>query len=163
MSAEFHDNYPSYETMAQHSEEEGKVTRKKLWRVFWIMLGITIFELVIGSLAPGNGWTGALWLKVLFIGLTILKAGYIVISFMHLGHEVKFFKMVILLPYMVFMAYGIFIILDEGVYSGESINRTKVDPILIEQQEKLKAGHGHHTAEPAGEEHAADHKEEAHH
>jgi cytochrome c oxidase subunit IV len=163
MSAEFHDNYPSYETMAHHSEEEGKVTRKKLWRVFWYMLIITIGELIIGSLAPGNGWTGALWLKVLFIGLTILKAGFIILSFMHLGHEVRFFKYIILLPYVVFMSYGIFIILDEGVYSGEPINRTKVDPILVHQQEKLRASHGHHNAAPAGEEHAADHKEEAHH
>lgn len=127
------------------------------------MLIITIFELIIGSLAPGNGWSGTLWLKLLFIGLTILKAAFIVMSFMHLGHEVKFFKMVVLIPYIVFMSYGIFIILDEGTYSGEPINRTKVDPILIEQQEKLKAGHGHHEAAPAGAEHAADHKEEAHH
>ena len=42
--SEFHDDYPSYETMAHHSEEEGKVTRKALWRVFWYMLAITIFE-----------------------------------------------------------------------------------------------------------------------
>lgn len=161
--SEFHDNYPSYEHMAHHSEEEGKVTRKKLWRVFWYMLAITIFELIIGSMAPGNGWSGTLWLKLLFIGLTILKAGFIVLSFMHLGHEVKFFKMVVLIPYVVFMSYGIFIILDEGVYSGEEINRTKVDPILIHQQEKLRAGHGHHEAAPAGAEHGAEHKEEAHH
>ncbi len=161
--SEFHDDYPSYETMAHHSEEEGKVTRKKLWRVFWYMLAITIFELIIGSMAPGNGWSGTLWLKLLFIGLTILKAGFIVLSFMHLGHEVKFFKMVVLIPYVVFMSYGIFIILDEGVYSGEEINRTKVDPILIHQQEKLRASHGHHEAAPAGAEHGAEHKEEAHH
>ena len=50
--SEFHDDYPSYETMAQHSEEEGKKTRKTLWRVVWYMLAITIFELVIGSMAP---------------------------------------------------------------------------------------------------------------
>jgi len=159
--SEFHDDYPSYEHMALHSEEEGKTVRRKLWRVFWIMLAITIFELVIGSLAPGQGWSGTTWLKVLFIALTLLKAGYIVIEFMHLGHEVKFFKYVILLPYMIFMSYGIFIILDEGVYSGEPINRTKIDPILIQQQEQLKAGHGHHA--PAAGENAAEHHEEAHH
>lgn len=157
--SEFHDDYPSYETMALHSEEEGKVTRKKLWRVFWIMLFITIVELVVGFLAPGQGWSGTAVLKIFFIALTILKAGYIVMSFMHLGHEVKFFKMVVLIPYILFMSYGIFIILDEGVYSSEAVNRTKVDPLLIEQQEKLKAGHGHHEAAPA----ADAHQEEAHH
>ncbi len=162
--SEFHDDYPSYEHMAHHSEEEGKKTRKTLWRVFWYMLAITIFELVIGSMAPGHGWSGTLWLKVLFIGLTILKAGFIVMAFMHLGHEVKFFKYVVLLPYTIFMFYAIFIILDEGTYSGDAINRTKVDPLLIQQQEQLKSGHGHHEAAtaPAGEEH---HEEaaEAHH
>lgn len=160
--SEFHDDYPSYEHMAQHSEEEGKKTRKTLWRVFWYMLAITIFELVIGSMAPGHGWTGALWLKVLFIGLTILKAGFIVMAFMHLGHEVKFMKYVVLLPYIIFMSYTIFIVLDEGVYSGHSENRTKVDPLLIKQQEDLRAGHGHHAA-AAAEHGATEHAEEAHH
>ncbi len=161
--SEFHDDYPSYEHMAHHSEEEGKTTRKKLWRVFWIMLAITIFELVIGSLAPGKGWSGTTWLKFLFIGLTLLKAGYIVIEFMHLGHEAKFFKMIILIPYITFMAYGIFIILDEGVYSGEAINRTRVDPILIHQQATLKSGHGHHEASAGNEHKVIEPHEEAHH
>ena len=158
--SEFHDDYPSYETLAHHSEEEGKKTRKVLWRVFWYMLAITIFELIIGSMAPSNGWSGALWLKLLFIGLTILKAGFIVMAFMHLGHETTFMKYVILLPYAIFISYAIFIILDEGVYSGESINRTKVDPLLIKQQQDLKAGHGAHHSENASHE---GHTEEAHH
>ena len=160
--SEFHDDYPSYEHMAHHNEEDGKKIRRTLWNVFWVMLAITVFELVIGSMAPGHGWSGTLWIKVLFIGLTILKAGFIVLAFMHLGHEVKFMKYVVLMPYMIFMAYGIFIILDEGVYSGESINRTRVDPLLIQQQEQLKAGHGHHDA-AAGEAHGEEHQEEAHH
>jgi len=160
--SEFHDDYPSYEHMAHHSEEDGKKIRRTLWSVFWIMLVITVFELVIGSMAPGHGWSGTLWIKVLFIGLTILKAGFIVMAFMHLGHELKFMKYVVLLPYMIFMAYAIFIILDEGVYSGHSINRTRVDPLLIQQQEQLKAGHGHHDA-AVGEAHGEEHHEEAHH
>ena len=68
------------------------------------------------------------------------------------------------LPYAIFMSYAIFIILDEGVYSGDPQNRTTVDPLLIKQQEDLKAGHGHHDASAAhGEAHAAEHAEEAHH
>ena len=128
------------------------------------MLAITIFELVIGSMAPGNGWSGTLWLKCLFIGLTILKAGFIVMAFMHLGHEKTFMKYAILLPYIIFISYGIFIILDEGIYSGEQINRTQVDPLLIKQQQDLKAGHGaHHAATGTEGEHHEAHSEEAHH
>lgn len=141
--SEFHDNYPSYETMYNHDEEYGKKARRTLWNVFWIMLVITIFELIIGSMAPGHGWSGTLWLKVLFIGLTIAKAGYIVIKFMHLGHEVKAFKYVILAPYLVLMLYGIFIILTEGTYAGESGRFTRVDPILVNQQTELRTAHGH--------------------
>ncbi len=159
--SEFHDDYPSYEHMAHHSEEEGKKARRTLWNVFWVMLAITIFELVIGSMAPSHGWSGTTWLKVLFIGLTIAKAAAIVMWFMHLGHEVKFFKYVVLVPYLIFMSYTIFIVLDEGIYSADPENRTKIDPILIKQQEDLRAGHGaHHGGEAA---HDADHAEEAHH
>ena len=158
--SEFHDDYPSYETLAHHSEEEGKVKRKTLWRVFWYMLAITIVELIIGSMAPAQGWSGTLGLKVLFIGLTIVKAAFIVMAFMHLGHENSFLKYVILIPYAIFMSYAIFIILDEGVYSADSENRTRIDPLLIKQQEDLKSGHGHHEAAPA---HEAEHAEEAHH
>jgi cytochrome c oxidase subunit IV len=149
---EFHDNYPSYETMYNHDEAYGKKARRTLWNVFWIMLAITIFELVIGSMAPSHGWSGTLWLKVLFIGLTVGKAAFIVWWFMHLGHEVKFFKYVILMPYAVFMLYTIFIILTEGTYSGSSGKFTKSDPIFAKQQEDIKngvfdkPGSGHHDA-----------------
>jgi hypothetical protein len=126
------------------------------------MLAITIFELVIGSMAPSHGWSGTTWLKVLFIGLTLVKGAAIVMWFMHLGHEVKFFKYVVLLPYLMFMSYTIFIVLDEGVYSADAGNRTKIDPILIKQQQDLKAGHGHHEAS-AEAAHSDEHHEEAHH
>jgi caa(3)-type oxidase subunit IV len=155
--SEFHDDYPSYETMYNHDDAYGKKARRTLWNVFWIMLAITIFELIIGFMAPSHGWSGTWWLKTLFIGLTIAKAAFIVIWFMHLGHEVKFFKYVILVPYITFMLYGIFIILTEGSYAGESGRFTKVDPILVEQQKALRAGHGHGAA------HDADHSKDASH
>ncbi len=155
--SEFHDNYPQYEVMSNHSEEEGKKARRTLWNVFWIMLIITIFELVIGSMAPGHGWSGTLWLKVLFIGLTLVKAAAIVLWFMHLGHEVKFLKYVILMPYIVFMFYTIFIVLTEGTYSGKPGHFAPTDKIFIEQQQALR--HGHHGAQGAG--HDAGHHDEA--
>jgi membrane-anchored glycerophosphoryl diester phosphodiesterase (GDPDase) len=60
---------------------------------------------------------------------------------MHLGHEVKFLKYVILIPYIIFIVYGAFIILVEGDYSGQSGKFTRVDKIFIDQQEKLKNSH----------------------
>lgn len=162
--SEFHDNYPSYETMYNHDEAYGKKARRTLWNVFWIMLVITIFELVIGSLAPGHGWSGTLWLKVLFIGLTVAKAAFIVMWFMHLNHEVKFFKYIILVPYIVFLLYGTFIILTEGIYAGQSGHFAKIDPILVEQQQALKSAHGHHdNAAHEGDAHSTEKPAEGHH
>lgn len=156
--SEFHDNYPQYEVMSNHGEEEGKKSRRVLWNVFWVMLAITIFELIVGFLAPEKGWSGTLWLKVLFIGLTIAKAAAIVLWFMHLKHEVKFMKWAVLAPYIVFMFYTIFIVLTEGTYSGTSGHLTRVDHIYIEQQEALK--HGHHAGAASHHDGAA--HEEAH-
>lgn len=153
---EFHDNYPRYEVMSNHGEEEGKKARRTLWNVFWVMLAITLLELVIGFMAPSRGWSGTWWLKTLFISLTIAKAAAIVIWFMHLGHEVKFFKYAILAPYIVFMLYTIFIVLTEGVYAGSSGRFTRVDPIFVEQQKALQnAHHGGHGAAGHGNPDAA--------
>jgi len=159
---EFHDNYPQYELMANHDEAYGKKARRTLWNVFWVMLAITVFELIIGFMAPDKGWSGTLWLKVLFISLTLVKAAAIVLWFMHLGHEVKFFKWAILAPYMLFILYTTWIVLTEGTYSGQSGNFTRVDPIFIKQQEDLKLHKGHHGGE-AHEAAPAEAHGEAHH
>ena len=148
---EFQDNYPHYETMYQHTEAEGKPKRKKLWRVFWIMLTITIVELIIGTYAGDWGLLQAtrksgLSLKFIFVILTLVKAGYIVIEFMHLGHETKFFKYTILIPYGTFIGYLIFIILVEGTYTGYPENKTKLWEGFITQQKTLIEEHGKHHA-----------------
>lgn len=167
--SEFHDDYPQYEFMAHHSEEEGKLKRRKLWNVFWIMLGITILELIIGfkasamGLLDENDRTSTTTLKVIFIGLTILKAFYIVYKFMHLGDERKFMKYSIIAPYTVFILYFAAILIGEAKYS--LIHKDNMDPLIIEQKDRLnkeaKEGHGGHGgehAEPAkGEEHQEHH------
>lgn len=154
--SEFHDDYPQYELMAHHSEEEGKVKRRKLWNVFWIMLAITILELIIGSFANQLGLleadrTSTVLLKVIFIGLTIGKAFYIVFSFMHLGHEKKALKYSILAPYLIFILYLIYIIIAEAVYCG--VNKEKMDDLIVKQKIELNAAAaaGHHSA--GGEKH----------
>lgn len=151
--SEFHDDYPQYEFMAQHSEEEGKVARKGLWQVFGIMLAVTIVELFIGFKASQWGLlnedrTSSFGLKVVFIGLTLVKAWFIVYKFMHLGHERKFFKYSVIAPYTIFIIYLVFIIVGEANYS--LIHKDKMDQIIIEQKEKANrdAKEGHH-----GEEH----------
>ncbi|HAA01136.1 MAG TPA: hypothetical protein DCD96_05765, partial [Flavobacteriales bacterium] len=48
--------------------------------------------------------------------LTIIKAGYIVLVFMHLGDERKNLLWAILAPYGLFILYLIFICLTEGTF-----------------------------------------------
>ena len=155
--SEFHDDYPQYEFMAHHSEEEGKLKRRKLWNVFWIMLAVTIIELIIGSNALKWGLlnpdrTSSIILKVIFIGLTIGKAFFIVISFMHLGDEKKAMKYSILAPYTIFILYLIFIIVGEANYC--KVNKHKMDDVVVQQKIKLneRAISGKHEEEGVVEE-----------
>ncbi len=166
--SEFHDDYPQYELMAHHSEEEGKIKRRKLWNVFWIMLGVTIVELIIGFQAANWGLlhddrTSSFALKVIFIGLTLLKAFYIVYKFMHLGDERKFFKYSIIVPYTVFIVYLVYIIVGEANYS--LLHKDKMDPIIVKQKEDLnrEATSGHHGQHGDEQHHEAPAGEGAHH
>ncbi len=115
--SEFHDPFPNYEVLAQHDETYGKTARKKLWFVFWILLVVTIMEVVVGLIAPSYGiptW----FLKIFFIGFTIVKAFYIVYKFMHLGHEERWTKWMIIAPFVGFIFYFIFMLtIGEGNYA----------------------------------------------
>jgi cytochrome c oxidase subunit IV len=53
----------------------------------------------------------------IFIVLTLVKAAYIVLEFMHLGHETNALKWTILLPAIILIPYLFFIILTEGGYA----------------------------------------------
>lgn len=114
------DDVIEYSLDAHHSEEAGKKIRKKIWIVTAILTAITAIEVFIGANIHQDSdywWT----IKLLFIGLTLLKAGYIVLVFMHLGEERKGLKYFILAPYFGFMAYLIFIALYEATAVGEAV------------------------------------------
>lgn len=167
--SEFHDDYPDYEHMAHHSEEEGKVKRKKLWQVFWIMFGITILELVVGFKAESWGLLNeargtTVGLKLFFLFFTIAKAAYIVLAFMHLGHEKKSLKWVILAPYCIFIVYlAVMVSVGEGGYS--QIHRADMDQNVVDQaaQHKQPGGGGHHEASGKHHEGATHHEGAAEH
>ncbi len=108
------DDVIEYSLNAQHSEEEGKKLRKKIWQVAGILTLLTTVEVLLGVIA--SGWVGVKWevVKYSFIVMTAIKAGYIVFSFMHLGDERKFFKYTIIIPYIAFICYLILICLFEG-------------------------------------------------
>ena len=107
------DDIIEYSEPVQHTDEEGKVIRKKLWKVFWILLIVTIVEVIMGAELAGIE-KYAMLLKVSFIIFTIIKAGYIVMVFMHLGDEPKFLRWIILAPYCAFILYLLFICIEEA-------------------------------------------------
>lgn len=105
----------SYALNAKHSEEAGKKIRKKLYAVTVLLTVITIFEVFMGVAFKRNGTFTWEVIKLAFLVLTLVKAAYIVLIFMHLGDERRNLKYVILLPYALFIMYLIFIALYEGV------------------------------------------------
>jgi len=165
---EFDDNYPQYELMSHHTEEEGKKKRRRLWNIFWIMLAITLIELAIGIMAGQMGLLNEIrmstvTLKLIFVGFTIVKAGYIVMGFMHLGDENRLMKWLILGPYTTFVVYLIYMTsVGEGVYSSR--HKMLIDPIIEMQADELRAGGGHggHEGEEHHEEKGEQKKEEHH-
>jgi cytochrome c oxidase subunit IV len=105
----------SYSLQAHHSEEKGVEIRKKILKVTVILTLITAVEVALGIFFKRSEtftWSAIKWS---FIIMTLIKAGYIVMSFMHLGDERKNLRNVILVPYVVFILYLIFIALSEGI------------------------------------------------
>ena len=114
------DDIIEYSLHAHHSEEEGRKIRKKVFFVTALLSIITAVEVAMGivwgkaSLDP-NGWAWAS-IKIAFIVMTLVKAGYIIMVFMHLGDERKSLRNVILIPYVIFILYLLFILLTESTF-----------------------------------------------
>jgi cytochrome c oxidase subunit IV len=102
-----------------HGEEAGKDIRKKIWKVTLLLTIITVVEVGMGAyIKQGTSiWPIVKWS---FVVMTLVKAAYIVLVFMHLGDEKKSLKYVILVPYILFILYLIFIALTEALAVGNS-------------------------------------------
>ena len=114
------DDIIEYSLHAHHSEEEGKKIRKKIFSVTALLSIITAVEVAMGIVwgkahidVNGTGWMS---IKIAFIVLTLIKAGYIVMVFMHLGDERKGLKYTILIPYGIFIIYLFFILYTESTF-----------------------------------------------
>lgn len=106
----------SYSLGAHHDEEHGRQIRKKIWFVTILLSVITFAEVMLGVYIKQNSdyWS---FVKLTFIILTLAKAAYIVMSFMHLGDERKNLRYLILFPYALFALYLLFIVLSEGGFA----------------------------------------------
>ncbi|AFM03501.1 putative small integral membrane protein [Bernardetia litoralis DSM 6794] len=81
---------------------------KKIWMVAGILALVTAIEYVIAfAIDP------SIYRNVVFILLTLVKAGYIVAEFMHLKHEAKYLIFAILVP-IIFVCWFMLAMLIEG-------------------------------------------------
>lgn len=84
---------------------------RKLWKVAGILGLITAIEFGVAFLVPHVFHNTRVWL---FIGMTIIKAAYIVGEFMHLRHEAKVLIWSIMIP-VIFIVWLIIALVYEGM------------------------------------------------
>ena len=100
--------------MGEHAHPTGTAW---IWKIFWLLLAITAVEVVLGIVKPEFlmvQFAGTSLLNIIFIGLTLVKADYIVMYFMHLKFEETFLQWTIYLPVLILIPYLTFILIAEG-------------------------------------------------
>jgi cytochrome c oxidase subunit IV len=101
----------TYVANAVHDNPGGT---KEIWRTFWILLGLTIVELILGYIMIGvESHSARLTIKGFIIILMLAKAFYIVAYFMHLKSEIKNLIMTIIVP-LALLVWAIVAFLYEG-------------------------------------------------
>ena len=91
-----------------HSQVGGKPQTKVIWKTFLILLALTAVEFLLAFTMPAG-----MLRNMIFIGLTLVKAFYIVAEFMHLKHEAKVLMWSIVLP-VIFIVWLLVALLVEG-------------------------------------------------
>jgi cytochrome c oxidase subunit IV len=93
-------------TLIVEPRNEDKI--KKIWKTAGILLAITVVEFIM-AFTMDRG----ILLYFLFIVLTIWKAKYIMMEFMHLGDEVKPLFYSIIVP-LIFLVWLVIALIKEG-------------------------------------------------
>ena len=89
---------------------------KAIWRTFWILLVITVFELIIAIIYFETHFFPKHILNGVFVIMTLAKAFFIVAEFMHLGHEIRNLVMTIAIPACLFIWFLIAFLWDGSSY-----------------------------------------------
>jgi len=99
-----------------HSENNVRT----IWMVFFLLLVVTSAEVGLGIIRPefmlSASILGMHLLNWTFIILTLVKAYYIVLYFMHFKDEQKNMRWSLALPSLILIPYLIFILLVEADY-----------------------------------------------
>jgi cytochrome c oxidase subunit 4 len=131
-----------------HHHVPGPESVKRIWKTFWILLGITVVELGAGLWIytihknPDFSHGLVLAIKGAVIILSLAKAFFIVSIFMHLGDEIRNFILTIVVPLLLFIWFILAFILDGNSYLNL---RNRYDKDFKERTLKTE----HHEAAPA--------------
>lgn len=134
--------------VAAHQEEHSFST-KAIWRTFWVLLAITLFELFLAIMYYEfeNSFSNPELVKHfrngVFAILTLAKAFFIIAEFMHLRHEIKNMIMTVGVPALLFIWFLTAFLWDGNSYKNL---RNEYDAHHREQStikvEKNKETHG---------------------
>ncbi|MBS1597014.1 MAG: cytochrome C oxidase subunit IV family protein [Bacteroidetes bacterium] len=114
---------------------ESNFSTKIIWRTFWILLIITVIELILAIVYYETHFISKHLLNGLFVIGTLAKAFFIIAEFMHLGHEIRNLIMTIAIPAMLFIWFLAAFLWDGNSYKNL---RNKYDPYHV-QQDSTKA------------------------
>ena len=95
---------------AEHAGEHEGMTKKRIWNVFYVLLGITCVEFFIALYLVPHGIMTYHMANPIYIVLTLFKAFYIVGYFMHLKFEKIGLVFAIIVPILVYNR------IDPGAY-----------------------------------------------
>ena len=110
-------------TTEEHAHDEhAGMSKKRIWQVFFILLGITLIEFIIALWAiPGKHMSQGVG-NYVYIALTLLKAYYIVAYFMHLKFEKLGLQLALTVSF-IFIIYFIVLMLIEGGYIHDHMHQ----------------------------------------
>lgn len=112
---------------------------KKIWKAFWVLLVLTIVELVLGltiyfvEMNPDYSNGLILFIKGVICILTLAKAFYIISIFMHLGDEVRTMILTVAIPSLLFIWF-ITAFISDGASFRNLRNTDAGSRIYIEQK-----------------------------
>jgi cytochrome c oxidase subunit IV len=99
-----------------HQANKHSFDTKLIWRTFWILLAITVFELALAILYYKTDFLPKHLLNGVSIIMTLAKAFFIIAEFMHLGHEIKNLIMTLAIPALLFIWFLVAFAWDGNSY-----------------------------------------------
>jgi cytochrome c oxidase subunit IV len=132
-------------TSADFGKDKSSFDSKAVWRTFWILLCITVFELIVAIVYYETHFFPKHILNGVFIIMTLAKAFFIVAEFMHLGHEIRNLIMTIAIPACLFIWFLIAFMWDGSSFHDLRMrydkyqyeqSKTKVKPVEHKEEGK---------------------------